>query len=393
MDTTELGARCITLQTARQRLDGIIATGIAEAERAGVAANAGTRTMAQFIAARTHASPDALRADQRVGTWVGQFAQLETAMLDGRLSRQHVDLLRRTENIRIFMAMQRDQAMLLQLVADLEWKSFQNAVKYWLMVNDQDGDNPDDHEAKNTCTVTTSLVDGRVRLTADLDPITGAIVKQGLVDETNRLFDKDQEAGTTRTPTQRRAAALGNLAERGAGRTEATAKPLFHVVMSLKVLLHTIAQMAKEPHEQDFTSVLDPNDIDGRCELLDGTPIHPKYALVLLMQARIRRQVLGAKNQTLDASVEARLFPAWMKYVKLVETRGQCETAGCDALTHWLQGDHDRPRSKQGETTLENLKSLCRPDNQWKSDGPSMPTRPQAETRPAAPAESERASE
>ena len=67
MSADELGARCLSLQTARQSLDGIIAVGIAEAERAGVAANAGLRTMAQFLASRTHASPDALRADQRVG--------------------------------------------------------------------------------------------------------------------------------------------------------------------------------------------------------------------------------------------------------------------------------------------------------------------------------------
>ena len=137
--------------------------------------------------------------------------------------------------------------------------------------------------------------------------------------------------------------------------------------------------MAKEPHEQDFTSVLDANDVDGRCELLDGTPIHPKYALVLLMQARIRRQVLTAKSQTLNASSPARLFPEWMKHIRLVETRGQCETAGCDSLHSWLQGDHNKPRSKQGETELANLKMLCSADNKYKSDGPPLPERKRPE--------------
>ena len=249
----ELGARCVSLQHARQRLDAIIATGIAEAERAGVAVLAGQRTMAQYLASRTHASPDALRADTRLGLWVGQFSLLEQAMLNGGFSRQHVDLLRRTDNIRVHMAMQRDQAMFIDFADDLEWKSFQNCVKYWLLVNDPDGDQPDDHEAKNTCTISTKA-NGRASLTADLDPLTGAILKQAMGDEENSLFDQDNEDNTVRTATQRRANALGNLIERGARRTETTAKPLVHVVMSLKVLLHALAQLAKDPHEQEFVS-------------------------------------------------------------------------------------------------------------------------------------------
>ncbi len=375
MSSEELGDRCVSLQSARQRLDGLIAVGLAEAERAGVAAKAGVRTMAQYIAARTHASPDALRADQRVGVWVGQFAQLETAMLDGLLSRHHVDLLRRSENIRVFAAMQRDQQLFIKLAADLEWKSFKSCVKYWLMVNDQDGPDPDDHETDNTCTVSTDASTGRVKLTLDLDPLSGGKLKQALADEENRLFNQDQENGIIRSVTNRRAEAAANLVERGAGRSETNAKPLIHVVMSLKVLLHALAQMAKDPSEQDFVSVLDPNDVDCRCELLDGTPIHPKYALVLLMQARVRRQVLTAKSQTLNASVRTRLFPQWMKDIKLVETRGQCETAGCDAQIHWLQGDHRTPYSATQETTLAELDMLCRPDNLAKGAGAPLAER------------------
>ncbi len=63
----ELGARCVSLQHARQRLDAIIATGIAEAERAGVAVLAGQRTRAHYLASRTHASRIGLRPNQPFG--------------------------------------------------------------------------------------------------------------------------------------------------------------------------------------------------------------------------------------------------------------------------------------------------------------------------------------
>ena len=127
--------------------------------------------------------------------------------------------------------------------------------------------------------------------------------------------------------------------------------------------------------------MLDAEDVDGRCEFIDGTPVHPAYALVMLMTSRIRRQVLTAKSQTLDASTEARLFPDWMKQIRLVEARGQCETAGCDALFEWLRADHHKPFSKTQLTRLEDLRAICNPDNQTKGAGP-----PLAERQPPLPA-------
>ena len=64
-----------------------------------------------------------------------------------------------------------------------------------------------------------------------------------------------------------------------------------------------------------------------------------------------------------------------MKHIKLVETRGQCETAGCDAQTHWLQGDHRTPYSATQQTTLAELDMLCSPDNKHKGTGPPLAER------------------
>lgn len=374
MDTAEIGGRCLSLVEARSRLDGIIASSMAEADRAGVATEAGTRTMAQYVSARTHVAPASIRGDERVGRWASGLPTVEEAMLDGRLSRQHCDHLRKLENPRVAEAMRRDQHLFVEWARDLEWKSFENACAYWLKVNDQDGAAPEDEAVDNTFTVRRQP-DGRVKGSFDLDPVTGEIVMQQIGAEESALFTEDNEHGFPRTVGQRRAQAFANLIRRGAGRTTDSAKPLIHVVMSLKILENAIAQLAKDPSEQDFTSMLDPNDPDGRCELIDGTPIHPKYALVLMMQARVRRQVLGAKDVTLDASYETRLFPDWMHYIRLVETRGRCAVAGCDAHHSWLHRDHKQPRSKQGPTTLANLDNLCGADNRFKSDGDPLPHR------------------
>ena len=375
IERQDLGERCLTLMSVREVVDAALATSIAEAERAGVPALGKQRTMAQYLASRSHCAPEIVRAHARAGLWVAQFSQLEEAMLDGKISRRHIDLLRKADNIRVHVAMQQDQHLFVQWVETLEWNDYKQTVTYWEMVNDQDGPAPEDHEAKNSCNIT-RLPDGRVRITANLDPTSGAIVKHQIEVEAGRVFDDEQEDGLpTRTATQRRAKALTNLVSRGANRSEASAKPLMHVVMSLKVLQHALAQLAKAPEEQDFTSVLDAQDIDGRCELIDGTPLHPKAALLLALNARIRRQVLTARSKTLDASEEVRLFPDWMKHIRLIETRGQCETAGCDAAFEWLRADHHRPYTQTQRTTLDDLRMLCDPDNKLKADGPPLAER------------------
>lgn len=112
--------------------------------------------------------------------------------------------------------------------------------------------------------------DGRVVGKFNLDPVSGEMLMQQIGDETNALFNEDNEHGFPRTVCQRRAQAFVNLIRRGAGRTTNSAKPLMHIVMSLQVLENAIAQLAKDPSEQDFTSMLDRSDPDGRCELIDG---------------------------------------------------------------------------------------------------------------------------
>ena len=56
MTHSELGDRTVDLQGLRQQFDGIIAVNMSEADRAGVAAQAGVRTMVQYLAARTNIS-------------------------------------------------------------------------------------------------------------------------------------------------------------------------------------------------------------------------------------------------------------------------------------------------------------------------------------------------
>lgn len=95
--------------------------------------------MAQYVAARTHVDPSVVRADERVGRWASSLPAIEEAMLDGRMSREHCDHVRKLENLRVVSAMRRDQHLFVEWARDLEWPSFKKSCEYWLKVNDQDG--------------------------------------------------------------------------------------------------------------------------------------------------------------------------------------------------------------------------------------------------------------
>ena len=113
---------------------------------------------------------------------------------------------------------------------------------------------------------------------------------------------------------------------------------------------------------------LDPHDIDGRCELIDGTPIHPHWALAALATADLRRLVMGAEPEDTDLSRTVRLYPPHLKHILLITARGRCQTPGCDAPFAWLQADHILAWTNGGHTNLTNGQILCDPHNKTKRD-------------------------
>ena len=188
MSRKELRQRARTLQQFRQSLDAVIAVTMAEADAAGVPLDSRQRTIAQVLGSDMHACPDTVRADLRAGRFLRELPVLEEAVLDSRMSRDHVLHLQKGQNIRVRHAMARDQHLFVEWARDFEWPDFKNLFAEWLRVNDQDGPEPEDHDVENTLSLRTQA-DGRVKGTFDLDPVTGETLKQQIGDEESALFN------------------------------------------------------------------------------------------------------------------------------------------------------------------------------------------------------------
>ncbi len=351
------------LQSLRARLDALACRSVVEAASASVPALEGQRTVAAVVAARTGLNPSVVAKDQRLGSWLLDFPLIDEAFGSGRLSRQHVEALRSLDNARTRHHLLDSQASLIEAAETCQWPEFQQVVRYWILAADPDGPGPDEQLAARYCRIS-KTADGSVVGRFRLDPVAGQAVVSALAQETQRLFRTDTESASLRTKTQREADALLNVVARGAARPNGSIPaPLVHLVISEQV----VEQLLDADNSQQSVS-LDAFDVDRRCELVDGTPLHPGLALATLAAANFRRQVLGASSETIDLGRTVRGFPSALKQALLVEARGRCQVSGCDAPFPWLQADHVHPWHKDGPTSLTNGQILCDPHNKAKGD-------------------------
>ena len=293
------------------------------------------------------------------------------------------------DNGRTHAALQRDQHEFIAWAAEYDFSDYARIVQYWVLANDPDGAEPKEQTEK-TYFRARKRHDGCVNLDGFLDPLTGAAFMTAFDGEMQKLFRSQNESDDSEPPSsttdeskgqaaardlgKRGAEALMNLVVRGSARADGTrVNPLINIVMSEAVaedLIERIAEPSSDPLPLAF------DDIDKRCELIDGTPIHPDFVLQVMGIATFRRQIMTAAGRAIDVSVDARCFTDWQKNALRIEARGRCRTRGCDAPFAWLEADHQHPHSRGGPTQMGNGKMRCGPDNKAKGD--TVPHEPAA---------------
>ena len=364
VDGDQLGdllCEAVQLQTRLNALVGEIAD---NAYGAGVTAGTGQRSIAQYVASRTNTDPAPVRATTKLVEWLRDFPTLAEAYSTGELTESHLKLLRtKIDNPRTHRYLIGDQQLFVDAGRDCSYRDFCKVAEYWLIRVDVDGEEPKDQE-QNTSLQFSRGSGGRLVVRAELDALSGQAIETAIETEARKVRDDDIAQGTERTIAQRRAQALLNLVTRGASRSGGSVpSALINIVMSQAVAEWLLANDGADEHVPVHW-----NDTDGRCELIDGTPVHPAHALKIFGTATLRRHILDANSRILDTSYNARTFPEWVKNAVRVQSRGQCETHGCDASYHWLQTDHIEPHSRGGPTRFDNAQTQCSSDNQAKTN-------------------------
>ena len=366
----EAGHRIVQLQHVRVRLDALVVESTLAAQAAAVSTlTHGVRTTAQYVADKTGHSPKTVRSDQLLGSWLRTFPDFANAYAAGILTRIHLNKLRCADKAKVHFLLQRDQQLHIDNAANLDYPGFCHALTYWLNAADPDGDLPKEQIA-NTGASYKQNADGSIDVKAHLHPVAAEGFKRAFDHEKQQVFDSDSEAGTKRSDYQRGGDALINLISRGFARQDGSYPiPMFDFVVSYEVAEAIVANLLKP--DSHVNVPIDHDDIDGRCETIDGTPIHPYLIGKLIGIGRFRRHIFKPDGHKIaETNVKSSRFPSWMGNIMRIETRGQCSTPGCDAPFSWLHNDHIQPRSKGGQTNTQNGTTLCGPDNRWKRDDP-----------------------
>ena len=281
------------VQSLRARVEALACAAAHQAESAGVALAHGVRRVSDRVACVTPTDTAVVRRDTVLGDWVAGFAQFSAAFRSGRIHREHVRAFKRVENPRTRVRLFEHQDLLVGFAESMPFEQFIQALRYWLLAADPDGAEPREQVERRGLSFT-KRADGTVEGKFRLDAVAGRAFTSAVGQVEQQLLRDDAASdGPARTTTQRRADALMSLVTNGARVTPGVTKALLHVVMGPDVIEDWLARCAGSPDVDPHTLPLDATRLEGRCELDDGTPIHPAQAMAVLAIAEFRRLVLS----------------------------------------------------------------------------------------------------
>lgn len=362
----ELSDRLARLPSLTAKLDAVRVAAVSAGSARDVGRLSDQRSVANHVASVSNADPAAVRFDQRIADWLIDMPIIADALAAGKITIDHAELLRGVDNGRVHLQMIDAQEMFVDWLTTVVFRDLENLFNEWLLGADPDGAEPKEQQPETGMTVQT-VFGGMVKVTLLLDPLQGAALKGDLAPECARLRAEEQQTGETRPVRKRQLQALLNLTGRGANRPDGTtARPRVHIVMSQRVYEETLAWL-EDPTSNDLPTI-DRSDIDSKCQLIDGTPIHPLYGLAASLTAKFRHTVYSARGRPIHDSYDTRSIPEWMKDIALVTSNGKCSNPICDAPFAWLHGDHITPYSHTRDTSVANTRPVCEPDNGWRGN-------------------------
>jgi hypothetical protein len=353
----ELHAFVVTLQRQRARLGAVAAEAIARWDDRGVWSGDGSRSAAARLSRDTNTSSSSAKVELRRARALRTMPATRSAVADGRLSIDHVDLLARANQTWRDAVFADHEALLVEQCERLRFHDARRMVEYWCQRADADRAEEDaEHRRRASHLHCSETIDGERVISGRLDPIGGSIVDAELARLERELYLADRRDGVVRTASQRRAAALVEMATRSAS-APANArrpKPLFTVLIGD----HTLTRL---------------------CELADGTVLPPGQLGAWLGVADLETVLFDGPSSIVSVSHRRTFTGALRRAIEVRDRRCQ-HPSGCDVPAHRCDVDHIVPRARNGETSQFNGRLECPTHNRRADrhdhDATPLPTRP-----------------
>ena len=347
--TIRSGDALLAVQRELARFQAIVCRQAEAFDRSSEWTSDGAQNSAAWVTTRARIERSAARRHLRLGRALRAMDHVAAAFDAGVIGLDHVELLARARDrsTTTALAFARDELMLVGWASTEVFFRFRHRLDEWLLHADADA--AEDHAERQR--------DGRRLhlsqsfenlwfLDGVLDPIDGQIVHDTLTAITDELFEADWRTATdalgrpptgdeiARTPAQRRADALVEMARRAAtapadGRAP---QPLFTVLVG----------------EESFTRV---------CRLASGTIVTPGSVARWLDDAVIERIVFDGPDRVISVGHHRAFRGALRRAIQVLGDT--CAHHYCDHPADECEIDHIQPHAAGGPTQLDNGRPLC----------------------------------
>jgi len=349
----------VELQRQLARLEAFATRAVAAFDTSGGWVPDGAYSASAWIATRCRLPQRHARRLVRRARHLSDLPACERAWSEGEITAAHVDAVASVRTDRTAEALSRDEAFLVGQATELRFSHFNQALRYWGQLADPDGTESSEERRRDRRDAYLVAGFGGLwvgRLT--LDPISGAIVAGELGRIEQELFEADRAEATerlgreptpselSRTPGQRRADALVEMATRSKACPKGARRPapLFSVLVDYETLSGRI------------------------CELADGTVLSPGSLLRWLERADIERAVFGPDGRV-EVGATARFFTGATRRALELSDR-ECAHPYCERRAEACQADHVHEYSKGGPTIQDNGRILCGFHNRLRNQRP-----------------------
>ena len=331
-----------------EQLEAVLSRSCAAFERRGDWAGEGAKSASAWLAVRCRTPQPTAKRRVTLGRAVADLPVAEAAWLRGDIGASAVGLVSSARTEHTADALTRDEPVLVEHARRLSPRAFARVVAYWRQAADPDG--AEDEAARlhaGRRVHLSSSFEGRWFLDGVLDPIGGEVVFGALEVIEQELFRRDWAEARTRlgeatavedlarTPAQRRADALVELARRATRpRKGKAARPLLTVYLGYETLAGRLCQLGR------------------------GTAVAPGSLLPWLAEAELERVVFDGPDRVLGVGAKRRFFTGADRRAVEVRDR-ECTSEFCDVPAERCEVDHVVPFADGGPTVAENGRLAC----------------------------------
>lgn len=336
------GQTVVALHAQLERLKAVVTKATAAFDAGREWEADGARSAAAWVSVKTRTPLAAAHQRVRLGRDLRSMPASAAAWAAGQMSEAHVEALaaerRRVGPERFDPA----EAQLVGYASELTYRGFRRALAYWSQAVDADGaEARAAHQREGRRFHLSASFEGVWFCDGVLDPVGGEVVANALRRIEDELFAADWAAATqpgelARTPAQRRADALVEMARRAGAVPEGARapEPLFTVLVGYETLAGRI------------------------CELASGTVVTPGSLLPWLDGAFIERVVFDGPDRVIDVAHRRRLFAGATRRAVQVRDR-ECYSPFCDVPADRCEVDHVVPFARGGPTDTTNGRPAC----------------------------------